>query len=244
MLVATTSFQNPTGTSLPAASRAALIRLAHEHRVVLVENDIYGDLRYEGERVPTLKQMDATGDTILLRSFSKTAFPGLRVGWIIAPKEVTRRVAEAKQWCDLHTDQLSQAVLLRFVESGRLASHRAHMLSAGRERLRAALDACSRHFSGIASFTRPEGGMSLWVTFADPTDTADLLSRAQREGVAYLPGRHFAVTREHRSSARLSFAGLPPDRIEKGIAVLGRIFQEETRRVRAVLDAEPEPALV
>ncbi len=84
----------------------------------------------------------------------------------------------------------------------------------------------------------------MWVTFADPVDTADLLSRAQREGVAYLPGRHFAVTREHRSSARLSFAGLAPDRIEKGIAVLGRIFHEETRRVRAVLDAEPEPALV
>lgn len=244
MLVVTSSFQNPTGTSIPEAVRAELVRLAHEHRVVLVESDIYGDLRYEGERIPTMKQMDDSGDTILLRSFSKTAFPGLRVGWILASREVTRRVAEAKQWCDLHSDQLSQAVLLRFAESGRLAAHRAHMLSAGRERLRTALEACSRHFAGIGTSTRPEGGMSLWVTFAGPVDTADLLSRAQREGVAYLPGRHFAVTREHRSAVRLSFAGLAPDRIEKGIAALGRIFQEEARRVRAVLDAEPEPALV
>ena len=92
--------------------------MAQEHRVILVENDIYGDLRYEGERTPTVKELDDTGDTILLRSFSKTAFPGLRVGWIIAPREVTRRIADAKQWCDLHTDQLSQAVLLRFAESG------------------------------------------------------------------------------------------------------------------------------
>jgi 2-aminoadipate transaminase len=244
LLVITSSFQNPTGASIPANARAALLRLAQEHRVVLVENDIYGDLRYEGERVPTLKQMDTTGDTILLRSFSKTAFPGLRVGWIVAPREVTRRIAEAKQWCDLHTDQLSQAVLLRFCESGRLASHRARMLTAGKERLRAAMDACTRHLGGIAAFTRPEGGMSLWVTFVVRMDTADMLSRAQREGVAYLPGRHFAVTKEHRSSLRLSFAGLPPDRIEQGVAVLGRLFGEETRRLRAVLDSEPEPAVV
>jgi 2-aminoadipate transaminase len=118
------------------------------------------------------------------------------------------------------------------------------MLSAGRARLHATLEACSRHFSGIASYTRPEGGMSVWLTFADPIDTADLLLRAQREGVAYLPGRHFAVAKAHRASARLSFAGLTPDQIEKGVAVLGRIFEEETRRVRAVLDAEPESVVV
>lgn len=244
LLAVTSSFQNPTGASPSAAAKAALIRLAHEHRVVLVENDIYGDLRYEGERVPTLKELDTTGDTILLRSFSKTAFPGLRVGWIVAPREVTRRIAEAKQWCDLHTDQLSQAVLLRFAESGRLAAHRARMIAAGRQRLRAVIEACSRHFAGIASFTRPQGGMSLWVTLESAVDTGELLPRAQREGVAYLPGRYFAVAREHRSSARLSFAGLEPDRIEEGIAVLGRIFGDETRRVRAAVDAEPEPALV
>lgn len=244
VLVVTSSFQNPTGTTLPAASRAALLRLVQEHRVVLVENDIYGDLRYEGERVPTLKQMSGSGDTILLRSFSKTAFPGLRVGWMIAPREVVRRVAEAKQWCDLHSDQLSQAVLLRFAESGRLDSHRAHMLSAGRERLHAVLDGCARHLTGIASYTRPEGGMSLWLKLADPIDSGELLPRAQREGVGYLPGKHFAVTKDQRSGLRLSFAGLPVDRIEKGVAVLGRVFAEEARRVRQALDAEPEPALV
>ncbi len=244
LLVITSSFQNPTGTSIPAAARASLIRLAQEYRVILVENDIYGDLRYEGERIPTLKQLDATGDTILLRSFSKTAFPGLRVGWIIAPREVTRRVAEAKQWCDLHTDQLSQAVLLRFCESGRLASHRARMLTAGQERLRAVIEACSRHLAGIATFTRPEGGMSVWVTFADRIDTADLLPRAQHKGVAYLPGRYFAVAKEHRSSLRLSFAGLAPDRIEEGVAILGRLFAEDARRLRSMMDSEPEPAMV
>ncbi len=244
VLVVTSSFQNPTGTTLSAAARSTLLRMVREHRVVLVENDIYGDLRYEGERTPTLKELDTTGDSILLRSFSKTAFPGLRVGWIIAPREVTRRIAEAKQWCDLHSDQLSQAVLLRFAESGRLAAHRGRMLEAGRERLRAVLAACERHFAGFASFTKPQGGMSVWVTFQDPVDTSELLGRIQREGVGYLPGRYFAVAREHRTSLRLSFAGLTPEQIEKGVAVLGRIFSQETRRLRSALDTEPEPALV
>ncbi len=244
LLVLTSSFQNPTGASVPSSARMALVRLAREHGVILVENDLYGDLRYTGERAPTLKQLDDTGDTILLRSFSKTAFPGLRVGWMLAPREVARRVAEAKQWCDLHTDQLSQAVLLRFAESGRLAAHRARMLDAGRERLAAVLDACTRHLSGIASFTKPEGGMNVWVTFGERIDTGDVLARAQREGVAYLPGTHFGVDKQHRSSARLSFAGLEPERIEKGIAVLGRIFGQETARLRGVMDADPEPALV
>lgn len=243
VLVVTSSFQNPTGTTMATGSRAALLRLAQEHRVVLVENDIYGELRYDGERPPTIKQLDSSGDTVLIRSFSKTAFPGLRVGWMIAPRELTRRIAEAKQWCDLHTDQLSQAVLLRFAESGRLAAHRAKMLVAGRERLRATLDACGRHFEGIATWTRPQGGMSIWVTFANGIDAGDLLARAQQDGVSYLPGRYFAVTREHRSSVRLSFAGLPPGDIEKGLAVLGRIFVEEVRRARSA-NAEPEPALV
>jgi 2-aminoadipate transaminase len=243
VLVVTSSFQNPTGTTLSVSARTMILRLVQEHRVVLVESDIYGELRYEGERIPTIKQMDASGDTILLRSFSKTAFPGLRVGWVIGPRELTRRLAEAKQWCDLHTDQLSQAVLLRFAESGRLAAHQSRMLETGHERLQVTLDACARHLTGAATWTRPAGGMSVWLTLAEGLDASELLSRAQQEGVAYLPGRYFAVSRDHRSSLRLSFAALTAEQIEKGLAALGRLFREEIRRVRSHA-AAPEAALV
>ena len=103
-----------------------------------IENDIYGALRYTGESLPTLKQL---GGTVLIRSFSKIAFPGLRVGWIIAPKPLIAELTEARQWCDLHTDQLSQAVLLRFAESGRLAEHRQNESArCGRERLATRFD--------------------------------------------------------------------------------------------------------
>jgi 2-aminoadipate transaminase len=244
LLAVTSNFQNPTGATLSLASRKALLRITQAAGVIVVENDIYGALSYEGDPIPTIKRLDETGDTVLLRSFSKIAFPGLRVGWVTGPRALIEKLTEAKLWSDLHTDQLSQAVLLRFAESGRLASHRERMLDAGRERLRAALSACEKYLPAEASFTRPRGGMSLWVTLPVTVDTAELLARAERQGVTYLPGRYFAVSHPQPNSLRISFAGMAPDQIREGIAILGRIFKEELERARAHSPLTEAPAMV
>ena len=215
--------------------------LTDEFQVTTIENDIYGGLRYIGESLPTLKQL---GGTVLVRSFSKVAFPGLRVGWIIAPKPLIADLTEARQWCDLHTDQLSQAVLLRFAESGRLAEHMDRTRKSGRERLQAALSACEEHLPKGTALTRPEGGMSIWVRLPEPLDTVELLPRAQREGVTYVPGKHFAVGPHDARTLRLSFGGLSPKLIEMGIARLGLLFQEEVERSRSVSRFEAASALV
>jgi 2-aminoadipate transaminase len=244
LLVVTSNFQNPTGATLPLAARKTLLRITHRAGVIVVENDIYGALAYSGDPVPTLKRLDETGDTILLRSFSKIAFPGLRVGWMIAPRPLIERATEVKQWSDLHTDQLSQAVLLRFAESGRLEQHRQRMLQAGRERLNAVLAACEEYLPADAEFTRPRGGMSLWVRLPEPLDAGELLPRAEREGASYLPGKYFAVSRVETGSLRISFAGMTPDQIRSGIAILGRIFRNELERVRAHCPRTEAPAMV
>jgi len=244
MLVVTSSFQNPTGTSLPEEDRRRLLQIARRSGTVLIENDIYGDLAYCGPRDQTIRQMDETGDTVLLRSYSKLAFPGLRVGWAIGPARLIARLTEAKQASDLHTDHLAQAVLLRFAESGRLAAHRQKMLAAGRERLDAALDACARHLPPGSRFTRPRGGMNLWVTLPEPLDAADLLPKAVREGVSYMPGKYFAVSRSEPGTLRLSFAQLPPDDITAGIAMLGRVFRSELEHARERPRLDPAPVLV
>jgi len=243
LLVITSNFQNPTGSTLPLASRQAILRMAQRAGVIIVENDIYGPLCYEGDAITPIKQLDDSGHTVLLRSFSKLAFPGLRVGWAIAPSALIEKLTEAKQLSDLHTDQLSQAVLLRFAESGRLENHRAHMLEAGRERLQAARAACEKYLPSGAEFTRPRGGMNLWVRLPQPLDAGELLQRAEREGVTYLPGRYFAVSRTESSALRISFAGLAPDQIGAGIAILGRIFREELERTRVSSRLEV-PAMV
>lgn len=244
LVVVTSNFQNPTGTTLPAGSRVALLRAARTAGVPLVENDIYGDLRYRGAPLPPVKNPGDSGHVILLRSFSKITFPGLRVGWVLGPRALVARLAQSKQLADLHTDQLSQAVLLRFALSGRLAGHRARMLKAGEERLAAVLEACERCLPAGSEWTRPEGGMNLWVRLPEPLDAGELLARAHRENVSYLPGKYFAVSRFEPGALRLSFAGLAPENIRKGLAILGQIFGAESARTRAGRALEPAPAMV
>jgi DNA-binding transcriptional MocR family regulator len=241
-LVVTSNFQNPTGATVSLPARRALLEAARAARVPVVENDAYGELRYQGEPLPALKQLDQHGGTVLLRSFSKVSFPGLRVGWVVGPKPLLDRLRHAKESADLHTDQLSQAVLLEFAESGRLEAHRARILAAGAERLAATLEACRRFLPAGTRWTQPQGGMNLWVRLPEPLDAGELLPRAQKEGVAYVPGRYFAVSRFEPGALRLSFAGLEPEQIRHGLAILGRIAADET--LRSSRSEEPSSALV
>lgn len=243
LLVTTPNFQNPTGGTLTVEARRAVLRIARAAGCVLVENDIYGELRYEGEAAASIKHMDASGDTVLLRSFSKLTFPGLRVGWVIGPKPLVARLTEAKQLADLHTDQLSQAALLRFAQSGRIQAHRARVLAAGAERLKAVLEACAAHLPAGTFYTRPQGGMNLWIRLPEPLDAGELLPRAHRRGVSYLPGRYFEVSRREPGGLRLCFAGLEPAKIRAGVAILGELFAGELARARMERD-EPAPAVV
>ncbi len=227
VLIVTPSFQNPTGATLTLERRKRLVELAQRTGLIVIENDIYSELRYEGRALPTLKELDETGNTILLRSYSKVSFPGLRVGWVIAPRAVIARLAEAKQTSDLHSDQLSQAVLLRFAESGELAQHLDRTRVAGAARLRALLGACERYLPSGSRFTRPQGGMNLWIELPAPLTAEQVLNRAQDRGVTFLPGRHFSGGTPHVRGLRISFGGLTPQQIARGIQILGEVARAE-----------------
>ncbi len=242
LIIVTPSFQNPTGATLPLSSRRALLEAAHAAHVPVIENDAYGELRYHGEPLPAIKQLDEGRGTVLLRSFSKVSFPGLRVGWALGPKPLIDRLRHAKESSDLHTDQLAQAVLLEFMDSGRLDAHRERVLRAGAERLAATLDSCRRYLPEGSRWTRPEGGMNVWVRLPEGLDASGLLPRAQKAGVAYLPGRYFAVSRVEAGALRLSFAGLDPERIRRGLRIFGGIVAAEL--AESSHNAEPAPAMV
>ncbi|NWF85211.1 MAG: PLP-dependent aminotransferase family protein [Bryobacteraceae bacterium] len=244
LVVVTPSFQNPMGTTMPEAARRRLLKLADAAKLPVIENDIYGDLRYRGSPLPPLKEMDRSGLVIRIKSLSKLAFPGLRVGWVLANSAVIRMLAEAKQLADLHSDQLAQAALLRFLESGRMDGHRKKMLRAGSARLEAVLLACEAHLPAGSAFTRPEGGVNLWVDLPRQVDTTSMLAKAAARGVSYAPGPVFAVAREARHSLRLSFAGLDPVRIGAGVKRLGDLFREEIGHARPARPAALAPAMV
>ncbi len=221
LLIVTPSFQNPTGATLSYQRRKRIVAMAERFGCVLVEIDLYSELRYAGTPLPALKTLDATGNTILLRSYSKVAFPGLRVGWVVAPQPVISRLAEAKEISDLHSDQLSQAVLLRFAESGGLRRHLERTCQAGADRLAAALDACDRFLPKGARYTRPEGGMSLWIELPAPITAEALLPRAEQRGVTFLIGKYFSTHRPHARGLRICFGGLRPEQITRGIGIIG-----------------------
>jgi 2-aminoadipate transaminase len=242
LLIVTSNFQNPTGATLPVAARKALLDVAHSAGVPVIENDAYGDLRYFGDRLPAIKSLDRHGGTVLLRSFSKVSFPGLRVGWALGPRPLMEHLRQAKEAADLHTDQLSQAALLEFAESGKLEAHRARIIRAGLERLNTTLAACREFLPRGTHCTQPEGGMNVWVRLPEPLDAGELLGRAQRRGVTYLPGRYFEVARHDAGALRLSFAGLTPEKIRSGMAILGQIFTGEMEDTGQSL--EPAPAMV
>jgi len=243
LLVVTPSFQNPTGATMPLEARRELLRVAARFDVPVVENDVYAGLRYRGQETPSLKSLDRDGRVIYLRSFSKVAHPGLRVGWCVAPRAVARRLAAAKQLTDLHTDQLSQAVLYRMWTDGTLDQHLHEALGRGRARLEAAVEACRREMPPGVEWLIPEGGMHLWLRLPAPLDASELLVRARAERVLFIPGRFFAVTRPQNDALRLSFAGLEPEKIRRGVAGLARLVREQAPAASA-LSERGVPALV
>ena len=244
LLMLTPNFQNPTGTTIPEFERVQILELARRTGVMVIENDLYGALRYEGSDIPAMKQLDRSGDTILLGGFSKIAFPGLRVGWAIGPRAFIAQLTEAKEVSDLHSDQLSQAVLLRFAESGRLTEHHRKTCAAGLQRLKACMQGCASELPIGSTYTRPAGGMNAWVNLPEPLDASELAAKAAAEGVTYLPGRYFSVARPHTHALRLSFAGIAPSEILRGMKILGTVFRKEQERARRGYRTEPSPALV
>lgn len=244
VLIITPNFQNPTGATLSYERRKRIVELAQRFGFILVENDVYGELRYMGRDLPSLKQLDESGNTVLLRSYSKISFPGLRVGWVLAPRPLVARLVEAKQICDLHSDQLSQAVLLRFAESGELARHLERTRAAGRERLQTVADACEQHLPVGASFIKPEGGMNLWIELPAPLTAQAVLAQAEERGITFLPGSYFSAGRPHPRGLRISFGGLRPVDIDEGIRLLGEAARAALDAQAPKLNWEPAAALV
>ena len=229
-VLVTPDFHNPTGTALPIASRRRLLDLAGHYQVPVVEDAIYSRLRVRGNAIPSLKSLDRSGNVIQIDSFSKIAFPGLRVGWCIGPESVIGRLRLIKQATDLHTDQLAQATLAEFIRRGYLARHLARMRKAYRSRLEAVEEALERHMPEQSTWTRPEGGLSIWVTLPPGFDAAELLIHARERGVLFVPGRYFYLQHPQPNTLRLGFASLDEKRIARGIQILGDVLKQELRK--------------
>src|SRR6267154_2282399 len=239
LILLTPDSQNPTGTSMPLTSRRKVLELASRHQVPVVEDHIYARLHAREDRLPSLKHLDRSNIVIHIDSFAKVAFPGLRVGWIVAPALAIERLRVVKQTTDLHTDQLAQATLAEFLRRGMFAKHVAKMRKVYAARLVALDEALRKHMPEETRWTRPEGGMCLWLELPLGFDASELLIHSKERGVLFAPGRYFYAQNPLPNTLRLGFAGLDEKQIARGVATLAELLRVEMRkRQRGVRRAE------
>lgn len=223
------NFQNPGGTTLSEGRRHELVLLADKYGIPIVEDDPYGQLRYEGEHLPPLLVIDrenlrrdngySIGNVLYLSTFSKTLAPGLRLGWIVAPPEVITKLVQLKQGADLHTSTFNQIVAYEVARDGFLDEHVKLIRQVYRERRDVMLQALKEFFPPEATWTHPKGGLFLWVTLPLGMDSQALFDAALKENVAFVPGESFYPANGHPIGPhmRLNFSNAKPDQIQEGI---------------------------
>jgi 2-aminoadipate transaminase len=218
LLYTVPTFQNPTGRTLAGERRAAVASVAARRGMWIVEDDPYGELRFEGERVPWIASYDGAGDrTVLLGSFSKVMAPGMRLGWLRAPAALLRACVVAKQAVDLHTPTVNQLAAARYLADRDLDAHVARVAGVYRERRDAMLAGIGDALPAGSTWTRPEGGMFLWARLPESYDTTALLRGAVEQGVAYVPGAPFYAGEPDPATLRLCFVTQTPDVIGEGL---------------------------
>jgi 2-aminoadipate transaminase len=229
MLYTIPTFQNPTGKTLPLERRKRIAELASEYDFIVMEDDPYCDLRYRGEAIPPIKSFDTTGNVVLINSFSKILSPGLRVGTMVTTPEIIKQLIVAKQGADTHTTNLTQAICAEFLNSGLLPNHLNDMVPLYTERLDGMLEAIEKYFPEGTKYTKPEGGLFIWVDLPGNLDTNTLLEKAANEyKVAYVPGTPFFLNQnDGKNSIRLNFSSNPVAINDDGLKRLGEFFKKE-----------------
>ncbi len=230
------NFQNPTGTTLSLERRLKLIELADRYGVPIVEDDPYGQLRYEGEDLPAVEILDSkmrvqngtyTGNVIYLSTFSKILAPGLRLAWVIAPEGVISKLSLAKQGTDLHTSTFNQIVAHEVGQHGFIDRHVEVIKATYRERRDAMLESLEENMPEGVHWTHPEGGLFLWLTLPEQFNSTEMLAEAIKENVAFVPGEFFHPDGSGKNTMRLNFSFCPPDKINEGISRLGKAFKRK-----------------
>jgi 2-aminoadipate transaminase len=232
------NFQNPSGVTLALERRKKLIELADRYGVPIVEDDPYGQLRYEGDHLPSVVVLDGQfrntgeacyrGNVIYLSTFSKILAPGIRLAWVVAPPVVIRKLVQAKQGADLHTASFNQMVAYEVSRGGFIDQHVKVIRKVYGERRNAMLAAMDGYFPPGVDWTHPEGGLFLWATLPENLNAAEVLKAAIQQRVAFVPGAPFFPLGGGHNTMRINFSYASPEKIQEGIARLGRVLYDYT----------------
>jgi 2-aminoadipate transaminase len=236
------TFQNPAGVTMSLERRQRLVELARSRELLVVEDNPYGLLRFGGEALPPLYQLDGGDFVIYVGTFSKILSPGIRLGWAVAPPPVMEKVVLGKQAADLCTSTLTQFFVREYFGDGRWREYIESLVGLYRTRRDAMVEALGRYFPPQASWTEPEGGLFIWATLPPYIDTSDLLAKALREDVAFVPGQAAYVDGRGRNSMRLNFSAGDEDEIREGIRRIGKTVEEQVELYGALTNSATSSA--
>lgn len=235
------TFQNPAGVTMSLERRRRLVELARARELLVIEDNPYGLLRFDGEPLLPLYQLDGGDFVIYIGTFSKILSPGIRLGWAVAPPPVMEKVVLGKQASDLCTSTLTQYFVREYFAEGRWREYIESLIDIYRARRDVMIDSLRRYFPAQATWTEPDGGLFIWATLPEYIDTSDLLARALREDVAFVPGQAAYVDGRGSNSMRLNFSGGDEEAIREGIRRIGKVIGEQVELYGA-LTGEAQPA--
>lgn len=233
------NFQNPTGVTIPLERRKVLVELADKYGVPIIEDDPYGQLRFEGEHIPTVEVLDDqmrndngccySGNVIYLSTFSKILAPGIRIAWVVATPEIIQKLVMAKQGADLHSPTFNQILTYEVARHGFITEHVKTIIRVYRERRDIMLEELEKNMPPNTKWTHPQGGLFLWVTLPEELNTTDLLIRAVEKKVAFVPGTSFYPLGGGENTMRLNFSNAKPDMIRLGVQRLAEAIRENLK---------------
>jgi 2-aminoadipate transaminase len=233
------TFHNPAGVTMSLERRQRLVRLANERELFVLEDNPYGLLRYAGDPLPPLYALDGGEYVIYLGTFSKILSPGLRLGWTAAPRPVLEKINVGKQGADLCSSTFGQHFVVEYFARRNWRDLLARLRDLYRRRRDTMFEALAEHLPHETEWTRPEGGMFVWATLPEYIDTSDLLARALREHVAFVPGRAAFLDGRGGSSMRLNFAGISEDDMREGVRRIGKVVSEQVQLYATLTGTEP-----
>ena len=219
-------FQNPTGKTWSLERRKALVEAAEARNIPIIEDNPYGELRFEGEFLPMVMSLSTKGNVLACGTFSKIFCPGYRIGWLAADKEVIKSFVVAKQGTDLHTSTISQMVLSRFLQDNDIDTHIELIRQVYKKRRDTLVSAMEREFPKSISFVRPNGGLFSWAELPAEVDATQILPHSLEREVAFVPGESFFPNSGKKNTMRLNYSNMPEVRIDEGIQRLGGVLRE------------------
>lgn len=229
------TFQNPTGRTWDIERRKQLAELSAKYNIAVIEDNPYGELRFEGEHLPSVKSFDKVGNVLCTGSFSKIFCPGFRIGWIAGDKDIIRKYVLVKQGTDLQCNTIAQMIISEYLKRYDIDEHIGKIVEVYKRRRDVAVECIERYFPKNIKYTCPEGGLFTWIELPEGISARDVLDQCLEKRVAFVPGGSFFPNTNQENTFRINYSNMPEDKIKKGLRIIAEVVKEEMKTIKVIL---------